>query len=520
MCSPLLRPLSGAVVALNLQHHVYEARECITPDALTVIHSGLCARRLLVLTRGGVLGIDVIIKDKHWGLRDLDSAHCLTFVQTASIDRETLFSIVVGHFPVARRYLTYAAAVLTIRSAFRRAIALWKKQQRMLKRGDLKQLRSFYDNEWHDGHGGHGGHDGHSPAAAWIDDGPEEGGGDEEDAAGGARVAGGPAKQTTKQRQERAAQIACRCLSSVGAAVASRRQARCSRWLERSSGDRVSAGWDMGMALTQASKRAKRRANGISPEVNASLFALRGMRAARAAAGAGGQASTDPVVDGATGVAAGGGTGGAGGASLVTALSERITSLESALGQLTANSGRAQRDNASRLELMDEKLEAVLRVLGELNAKQRQPRVRDRNISCSLSCQPGLSSQVSFDEGSMSQPPTLGSPAISRGTRGSLFGPRPLCSAGSACFSEKSIGVPGRLGRGTTKGKSLTRTVTRRRKNQVPEQVEASKTASCENALQNAHQCETQAEASLASTHVLPAGTTPLRTGTPGCVKV
>jgi hypothetical protein len=252
--------------------------------------------------------------------------------------------------------------------------------------------------------------------------------------------------------------------------------------------------------------------------VAASLFALRGMRADRSATGTGtgGQTNTEAGVEGTAGMAAGG-AGGAVGAGVVSALSERISSLESALGQLTVNSGRAQKEHASRLELMDEKLEAVLRVLGELNAKQRQPRVRDRNISCSVSCQPGLSGQSSFGEDSMSQPPTPGSPSVSRGSRASLFGPRPLCSANSACFSEKSMSGPGRI---TSKGKGLTRAVTRRRKNQVAEQGEASKAAR-ENAVQNARQCETQAEASLASTHELPTGViSPPRTGTPGCVKV
>lgn len=43
---------------------------------------------MLVLTGGGVIGIDIIMKERHWRLRDLGIAHCLTFVQTASITRE------------------------------------------------------------------------------------------------------------------------------------------------------------------------------------------------------------------------------------------------------------------------------------------------------------------------------------------------------------------------------------------------------------------------------------------------
>ena len=101
---------------------VYEAREALPTIDLTVIVKGMAARRLLIFTKGGVLGSDVVIPDAHRRLRETGNANCLTFVQTSQISRQTLFTI-VEHFPLARIHLKQAAARYTLRAAFRLAYA-------------------------------------------------------------------------------------------------------------------------------------------------------------------------------------------------------------------------------------------------------------------------------------------------------------------------------------------------------------------------------------------------------------
>ena len=313
-----------AVVALNLHHHVYEARERIMPDALTVIASGLCARRLLVMTRGAVLGVDVVIKDKHWGLRDLDPAHCLTFAQTASIDRETIFSIVAAHFPIARAHLTYAAAVLTIRSAFRRAYAFWLKHKRFLRRAAAQGLIDKHGRT-------------ESEARA-------------------------------HSRGKRAAVIACKCVSSLNAGAASRRKHRMERWLERAGNDRVSAGWDAGMALTQASRRAKGSLGPPVPSYEPKAMRMSGSGAMGGGGGGGGGGGRDST-----------GGGGGGGA----AFNARLCALEAAMGQLMANVARADKAHQTRLELMDDKLDAVFKAVAETTRWKRHRYEELQAVSCS-----------------------------------------------------------------------------------------------------------------------------------------
>ena len=114
-----------AVVALNLHSHIFEAREVLPQVDLTVITKGMAARKLRIFSTGTVLGTDCVIPDERIGLRDLDSANCLTFLQTSQISRSGLFTI-VEHFPVAKVHLRKAAAIYTLRQAFKQYYRLWK----------------------------------------------------------------------------------------------------------------------------------------------------------------------------------------------------------------------------------------------------------------------------------------------------------------------------------------------------------------------------------------------------------
>jgi hypothetical protein len=70
-----------SLVALNLQPCLYEAREVVPTTDLTVIDSGVVARRLVMLTKGAVLGTDCVIPDKLAHRRPLEAAYSLTFCQ-------------------------------------------------------------------------------------------------------------------------------------------------------------------------------------------------------------------------------------------------------------------------------------------------------------------------------------------------------------------------------------------------------------------------------------------------------
>ena len=359
--------------------------------------------------------MDIIIKDCHWGLRDLESAQCLTFVQVASVDRETLFSIVAGHFPVARKYLGYAAAVLTIRSAFRRAFAIHKKQQRHLRRGDAAALPGVY-NDWHDFGGGQPpkqsedgpGGIGAAPAGQ-ADDGDK-----------------GLHAENTRTGQHRAAFVAARCIGTT--TVAARRPPGLTRWLQRSDGDRVSAGWDAGWALTQASKRALRAEAAQSvPEPPLPLFERHGMRISMAGSASAALAAT--ALHRGPGYANEAAAAGTAGSAFGLALNGRLASLESAMGQLQASHARVEQRLESRLEHLDDKLEAVLHALGDMNRRRggSQGKDKDRSVTCS--------SQESFSEER--------SAACSGG--GVRFGlPRSLCSSNSACLSDQVKERPAR----------------------------------------------------------------------------
>jgi len=125
-----------AVVALNLYGAVYETREVLPTVDLTVVSSGMAARRLLIFAKGSVLGTECIIPDERQGLREVDPANCLTFVQTSQISRRTLFSV-VEHFPIAKAHLKKAATIYTLRSAFRAYYKAWKREaERSYSNGD------------------------------------------------------------------------------------------------------------------------------------------------------------------------------------------------------------------------------------------------------------------------------------------------------------------------------------------------------------------------------------------------
>ena len=117
-----------AVVALNLQSALYEAREKLPTVDLTVITKGMAARKLRIFTKGSTLGTDCIIPDERWSLRDLSTANCLTFVQTSQISRANLFTI-LDYFPVAKQHIRHAASIQALRAAFLQYYALYKEEQ-------------------------------------------------------------------------------------------------------------------------------------------------------------------------------------------------------------------------------------------------------------------------------------------------------------------------------------------------------------------------------------------------------
>ena len=118
-----------AVVALNMQHAVYEARELIPVQDLTVLIKGMTAMRLRIITKGGVFGDDCIIDARHAGLRDLVKVNCLTFVQVVFIPRHTIFELVES-FPAAKSWLDHASKILTFRAGLRKYYAAYKRELR------------------------------------------------------------------------------------------------------------------------------------------------------------------------------------------------------------------------------------------------------------------------------------------------------------------------------------------------------------------------------------------------------
>ena len=117
-----------AVVALNLYGAVYDVREVLPTIDLTVIMKGMAARKLRIFAKGATLGTDCVIPDERQNLRELDTANCLTFVQTSQISRNSLITI-VEHFPVAKAHVKKAAAIYTLRAAFRQSYRNYKSDE-------------------------------------------------------------------------------------------------------------------------------------------------------------------------------------------------------------------------------------------------------------------------------------------------------------------------------------------------------------------------------------------------------
>ena len=118
-----------SLVALNMHATIYETREVIPTYDLTVIDRGVVARRLVILTKGAVLGTDCVIPDHLVRFRPLEAAISLTFVQTNVVSRATLFRQVV-HFPGASKSLHHAAAIYSLKGAFRLAWTIYKQALR------------------------------------------------------------------------------------------------------------------------------------------------------------------------------------------------------------------------------------------------------------------------------------------------------------------------------------------------------------------------------------------------------
>ena len=117
---PLSAPSSRASPALTTA--IYCPREQVASDELTVITHGLVAKHGRIGAR--VLGLDIVLNVV--ALRDTVPAMTLTFVQTASLTREALDELLVGHpcaIAAVRRFrfkLTFQRAVLAT-AAFARA---------------------------------------------------------------------------------------------------------------------------------------------------------------------------------------------------------------------------------------------------------------------------------------------------------------------------------------------------------------------------------------------------------------
>jgi len=135
-----------ALVALTMHVTVYEMREVMPTVDLTVIDRGVVARRLVMLTKGAVLGLDCVISERHANLRPLEAAYSLNFVQASTISRAALFSI-TEQFPEAMKALTHASAIYTMKSAFRLA---WTAHKKMLRAKGLARAR-VSNTEIHEG---------------------------------------------------------------------------------------------------------------------------------------------------------------------------------------------------------------------------------------------------------------------------------------------------------------------------------------------------------------------------------
>ena len=112
-----------------MQHVVYESQEQVPVHDLTVLIKGMIAQRLKITTKGGVFGEECIIPERFSGLRTDLYVSCISFVMVVVISRETLFEL-VDNFPHAKKWLNRCSKRLTIRAAFRKAYAIYRKARK------------------------------------------------------------------------------------------------------------------------------------------------------------------------------------------------------------------------------------------------------------------------------------------------------------------------------------------------------------------------------------------------------
>jgi len=116
-----------ANVGLSLERKLLAPRELLAPAALTMIESGLAARRGRLLAPGACLGEDMVVARALW--RDGTSATALSYVEVATLSRARLGELLAsGEYPGAQLAVRYAAVGM----ALRRAILLIAARARQL----------------------------------------------------------------------------------------------------------------------------------------------------------------------------------------------------------------------------------------------------------------------------------------------------------------------------------------------------------------------------------------------------
>jgi len=105
-----------ASCALTLKSKVFCRTEYIPPESLCVIERGIAAKDGRITTKGGCIGIDMVLNSVTF--RDMNPAIALTFVvQVASLEKKDLEGL-LSHYPLARREVRKGS----FRLAFCRAV--------------------------------------------------------------------------------------------------------------------------------------------------------------------------------------------------------------------------------------------------------------------------------------------------------------------------------------------------------------------------------------------------------------
>ena len=125
-----------------MHHAVYESHEQLPIEDLTVLIKGICAQSLKITSKGGVFGEDCIIPKQHSGLRTNLYISCVSFVMVVAISPETLFEL-VENFPQAREWLERCSKILTLRAAFRKAYAIYRKEKKNNTRSSERMKRQI-----------------------------------------------------------------------------------------------------------------------------------------------------------------------------------------------------------------------------------------------------------------------------------------------------------------------------------------------------------------------------------------